>query len=126
MSFIAASRNLRALSISARVTRRAARVAVVAPRASSAETTDAPTTTMTESVENAAVFFRGNSYTEAEFEQKKLSGEIDDLSKVDVVKYAEPPSFGGEFVWGRALFFSFAFSATLRRSTSASLRGELA
>ena len=59
------------------------------------ESPSAASETETIAAENA-VYFRGQAYTEAEYDAAKASGAIDDLSNVDVAVYAEPPSFGGE------------------------------
>ena len=105
MSAIAAIRSVRAPALAGKRTTSAAsrRAPLVAVRAAveSAETVvDEPV------VASGTVFYRGQAYSEAEYNAKKASGEIDDLSKVDVAVYAEPPSFGGKS-WGWSWFSFF-------------------
>ena len=106
MSAIAAVRSIRAPAAlagkraSPAAGRRASSVAVRA-------VTEKPSETIVPSEEapvaDNTVFYRGRAYSEAEYDAAKASGEINDLSKVEVAVYAEPPTFGGE---GRcSLFF---------------------
>ena len=106
MSAIAAVRSIRAPAAlagkraSPAAGRRASSVAVRA-------VTEKPSETIGPSEEapvaDNTVFYRGRAYSEAEYDAAKASGEINDLSKVEVAVYAEPPTFGGE---GRcSLFF---------------------
>lgn len=103
MSTVAAVRSLRASALTGkRASPSAARKVAFVPRA--AATSDktiksTPEAAAPAPVSENVVFYRGNSYTEQEYESAKASGAIDDLSKVDVPVYAEPPSFVGNFVF---------------------------
>ena len=114
MSAIAATRSVRLAPTRSGKAARRATAAVATPRAVASEVDAETETSAAPAAASNVVFYRGQEYTEAQYAEAKASGAIDDLSKVEVVTYAEPPSFGGEIRFRFFLLFFillFCFSS---------------